>query len=48
MLIGFNYRKDILVSQGYDQNKIEHQIMLECKIYRIYNSCQLTYKINGK
>lgn len=34
----FGFRKDILVKQGYDPNKSEHQIMLERKIYRIYNS----------
>ena len=34
----FNFRKDILIKQGYDTNKTEHEIMLERKIYRIYNS----------
>ena len=34
----FNYRKDILVKQGYDPNMSEHDIMLGRKIYRIYNS----------
>jgi len=34
----YNYRKDILVKQGFDSNKTEHEIMLERKIYRIYNS----------
>lgn len=34
----FNYRKDILVKEGYDINKTEHEIMLERGIYRIYNS----------
>jgi hypothetical protein len=33
----FKYRKDILVKEGYDSNKTEHQIMLERKIYRIYD-----------
>jgi hypothetical protein len=33
----FKYRKDILVSQGYDINKSEHEIMLERKIPRIYD-----------
>lgn len=32
------FRKDILVNQGYDPNKTEHKIMLDRKIYRIYNS----------
>lgn len=33
----FNYRKSILVSQGYDRNKTEKEIMFERKIYRIYD-----------
>ena len=40
----FNYRKDVLVKNGYDKDKSEHGIMLERKIYRIYNSGQLKYK----
>jgi very-short-patch-repair endonuclease len=39
----FNYRKDILVKQGFDKNKSEHEIMLERKIYRIYDSGSLKY-----
>ena len=31
-------RKDVLIKQGFDKNKTEHEIMLERKIYRIYNS----------
>jgi len=42
----FKYRKDILVKQGYNPNKTEHEIMLERKIYRIYNSGNLKYKYN--
>ncbi len=34
----FNFRKDVLVKQGYDINKTEHQIMIERKIFRIYDS----------
>jgi len=34
----FNFRKDILVKNGYDKDKTEHEIMLERGIYRIYNS----------
>ena len=34
----FGFRKNILIKQGYDSNKTEHEIMLERKIYRIYNS----------
>ncbi len=33
----FNYRKDVLVSEGFDKNKTEHQIMLDRGIYRIYD-----------
>lgn len=42
----FNYRKDILISQGYNPEKSEHQIMLERKIYRIYNSGNFKFSIN--
>lgn len=34
----FNFRKDILVKQGFDKNKTEHEIMLDRKIYRVYNT----------
>lgn len=34
----FNFRKDVLVKEGFDKNKSEHNIMLERKIYRIYDS----------
>jgi len=40
----FNYRKDILVKQGFDKNKTEKQIMLERKLYRIYGCGNLKYK----
>jgi len=40
----FNHRKDVLISQGYDKNMTEHEIMLERKIYRIYDSGSLKYK----
>jgi hypothetical protein len=33
----FKFRKDILVKEGYDKNKTEHEIMLERGIYRIYD-----------
>ena len=32
----FNFRKDILVKQGYNIDKTEHEIMLERKVYKIY------------
>jgi hypothetical protein len=41
----FNFRKNILVKQGFDSNKTEHQIMLERNIYRIYDSGNLKYNI---
>jgi len=42
----FNFRKDVLVKEGYDPSKTEHEIMLEKKVYRIYNSGNLKYKMN--
>jgi hypothetical protein len=39
----FNFRKDKLVKEGYDSNKTEHEIMLDRKIYRIYNSGNLKF-----
>jgi len=33
-----NFKKSILIKEGYDENKTEHEIMLERKIYRIYDS----------
>lgn len=41
----FNYRKNILKKQGFDTtNKTEHEIMLERKIYRIYDCGTITYR----
>jgi len=40
----FGYRKDILIKEGYDKNKTEHQIMLERGIYRIYDCGNILYK----
>jgi hypothetical protein len=42
----FNYRKDVLVSQGFDKNKSEHQIMLERGIHRIYDCGNICFKLN--
>jgi len=39
----FNFRKDILVKEGADPDKTEHEIMLERGIYRIYDSGHLKY-----
>lgn len=33
----FNFRKSILIKEGFDKNKTEKQIMFERKIYRIYD-----------
>lgn len=33
----YNFRKDLLVKEGYEINKTEHQIMLERGIYRVYD-----------
>ena len=40
----FGFRKSILVKKGYDKNKTEHQIMLDRKIYRIYDCGTIVYK----
>ena len=40
----FKYRKDVLVKEGYDSSKTEHQIMLERGIYRIYDCGCLVYE----
>jgi len=42
----FGFRKSILIKDGYDPNKSEREIMLERKIYRIYNSGNLKYIFN--
>jgi len=39
----FNFRKEKLIKGGYDTNKTEHEIMLERKIYRIYDSGNLKF-----
>lgn len=33
----FKYRKSVLINEGYDKDKTEHQIMFERGIYRIYD-----------
>ena len=40
----FSFRKDVLVQQGFDPNKSEHEIMLERGIYRIYDCGTMVYK----
>ena len=44
----FNYRKSNLFKQGFDIDKSEHEIMLERKIYKIYNSGNLKFIYNKK
>ena len=39
----FNFRKDVLIKDGFDSEKSEKEIMLERKIYRIYDSGQLKF-----
>ena len=41
----FGFRKHILKKQGFDvENKTEHEIMLDRKIYRMYDCGTITYK----
>lgn len=40
----FRFRKSKLVKNGYDSEKSEHEIMLERKIYRIYDCGNLVFK----
>lgn len=40
------YQKHKLVAEGFDKNKSEHEIMLERKIFRIYDCGNLLYKYN--
>lgn len=41
----FNYRKSELIKQGFDSSKSEHEIMLERKIYRIYDCGNKRYEL---
>jgi hypothetical protein len=40
----FGFRKDVLVKEGYDASKTEHDIMLDRRIYRIYDSGNLKFE----
>ena len=40
----FNYRKDILIKQGYDENKTEKEIMKDRNYYRIYDCGNLKFE----
>jgi group I intron endonuclease len=41
----FNYRKDILVSQGYDKDSTEHLIMQKRNLFRIYDCGSNRYEL---
>jgi hypothetical protein len=40
----FGFRKDVLVKEGYDASKTEHEIMLDKGIYRIFDSGNLKFE----
>jgi len=42
----FNFRKDILVKEGYDKNKTEKEIMFDRKIYRIYDCGHIRWELS--
>ena len=44
----FKYRKDILVKEGYDKNKTEHEIMKERGFNRIYDCGNKKYTLKIK
>ena len=41
----FKYRKSELIKQGFDRNRTEHEIMLERKIYRIYDCGTMVFEM---
>lgn len=41
----FNYRKSILIKDGYDKNLTEQEIMLNRKIYRIYDCGNIRWEL---
>jgi hypothetical protein len=40
-----NFQKHKLIKEGYNKDKTEHQIMLDRKIYRIYDCGTITYRL---
>lgn len=44
LLNRMNFQKHKLVAEGYDSSKTEHQIMLDRKMYRIYDCGSLKFK----
>lgn len=41
----FNFRKDVLVKQGFDKNKTEVEIMHERGVYRIFDSGNIKFEM---
>lgn len=41
----FNFRKDVLVKEGYDKEKTEFQIMNERGFFRIYDCGNLKFEL---
>ena len=44
----YKYRKDVLVREGYDTNKTEHEIMGERGYYRIYDCGNFKFEFTKK
>ncbi|MDR1019014.1 MAG: hypothetical protein LBM02_09990 [Lachnospiraceae bacterium] len=44
----FKYRKDILVSEGFDKNKTEKKIMIERGYFRIYDCGAMKFSFDNK
>lgn len=42
----FNFRKSVLVKEGFDKTKTEKEIMFERKIYRIYDCGHIRWEYN--
>jgi hypothetical protein len=42
----FNFRKSILIKEGFDVNKTEKEIMFDRKIYRIYDCGHIRWEYN--
>lgn len=45
-LYRFNFRKSELIKEGFDPTKSEHEIMLERRLYRIYDCGNKRYEMN--
>lgn len=44
----FNFRKSILVKEGYDKNKTEREIMFDRNIYRIFDCGNIRWELNSE